>query len=490
MNVIEKNSDLIKVVALVLYAIILVYFTPAVVRDTGFLCLMPFIWRSKKDYIWIAFFLILVSYPGGLFNNHTSDARYRLPLFALSKGLSLSFENLFCIVLIAKSIRKRQIMRNFMKPFFTKQLYLILLIYIIEIIVTPFVGLGSNSLKDILNSAINLFYVFAVIILLAERESFIRFAKILFPFVFVAVVLQIYFVINQQAMGILIDPFMRQHAPIDSQTDPLLAVLRPVELSQLIVMTFGITLFFLYYKIQEIGKIYLIVVNVVSFFSLLLAATRTYLFACLVSYVIFYLISFTKLRTMAYISLVFVILGYVVASYTPFLTGQIQDSIFRFETLGEGLNGDLTFGGSAKRYDVRAPIVMEGFMKSTIIYGAGFGKLYDEYSDGHTGYINMLFEVGIFGLIAYLIVITRLLYQCFTIKVKDVNNDKILKVAVIPLVFLLILNFSNEFLSFNLPLEYIYQQIFVLLIIHFAYTNGNFYQQKRVLGSRNVIEHA
>lgn len=108
---------------------------------------------------------------------------------------------------------------------------------------------------------------------------------------------------------------------------------------------------------------------------------------------------FQAKRLLKYIALssVFILLLSPVFMQIPAIKTQIKLGTERLLTLGDVAKGDLTAGGTAIRFNKRAPRVIAAYENSNLLFGAGYSNYFYENSDAHIGHQTLLLQSGIFG---------------------------------------------------------------------------------------------
>ena len=61
------KRELIRFYSLLALTVFFVYYVPPIFNKAYFILLLAVFWKSKKDYFWFAFVLILINQAGGLF---------------------------------------------------------------------------------------------------------------------------------------------------------------------------------------------------------------------------------------------------------------------------------------------------------------------------------------------------------------------------------------------------------------------------------------
>lgn len=443
-------SEFIELLFYLIVAFILVYFIPVRLNRLLFLLVLPIVWYSKRDYFWIAFFFILLEMPGGLFSGGSKEDSFRLPIYSLAPGFSFTISELFILILFAKSLFIGSINRNFSPPFFRKELKLLLWLFIALILISPLSGMSMDSMSNVFKLSISLTLFYSVFRLINSEENFIKFLKIMFPFAFIALALQIYGLINGEQLIALVKPGVKVAQGSYNISGKQGTWIRPIEMGHAMFITFTGSLFLLISKRHNLAKQYLVFVNLISFLVILMSGTRSWFIAFCIGYLAFFFLAGKKTPILILNSLGIVIIVLLLIWGITVINSQVRNAFSRIATVEQVLGGDITGGGTISRYDVRAPRVMEGFFSSTIILGAGFSNHFYEYADGHVGYHNILLNAGIAGFVLIMYFIMKVLRKPFAIvkKYKSINRP-LIKTSIISLIIILVINTGTQTIGFT-----------------------------------------
>lgn len=464
----KEYRDFFELTFFVVLSAVLVYYTPSIVRDVGFLGMLILAWRSKKDYFWFAFFFILQDYPGGLFAGSSSDSIYRLPLYSFAPGVSLSVEQLYLVVMFIKLKQGNKILEKAKLPYFNNDLKLLLFLFIVLIIISPLMGFGFNSMRVTFRILLSLTLFYLIFQVLSDKNDFINFTRLLFPFAFFAIALQVYSLVNKSQLINIFDPYTILIQGEFNYSGVKGAWERPIELAMVLFFTFTASLFFLYYKKHDFRRGYLVAVNTISFISIMMTGTRTWFIAFLLAYFLFFIFSAKELANYIRYSLIAAPFLILIWFFVPTIGEQVENAWSRLITLESFAKGDLTAGGTAVRFDVRAPAVMKAFEESTIFLGTGFSDFHYENADYHVGYPNILLNTGIIGSFFFFYFIVKLLITSLKKHNPDFKVKDLAKISLIPLIILIIMNTGVQVIGFNGGSFSYYMQAFALFFISFA----------------------
>ena len=446
----QANSEFIQLCVLILSAAFVIYFIPAPISRILFLLLLPAIWFSKKDYFWLAFFFIIVDKPGGLFSGFLKVDQYRLPMYEVAAGVSFSITELFYILIFIKVLMKSEILSH-PPNFFKRELTALIGLFIFLILISFAIGISFNNIKILYRAIIELSLFYSFLRMINSKDNLFNFFSLLFPFAFIAVLLQLYSLINHQQLIALFKSGVISVGGMVEKNDQINTWIRPIELAHVLLICFTGTLFLISYKKHSFNKYYLLIVNFISFFGILITGTRSWVLAFIAGYIFFFAVTYKDTKELFRWVIVSSTLVVVLLVFSPVLQKQVVQIWSRLVTVEDLIKGDVTAHGTLLRLDVRAPRVVQGFESSTIFLGAGFSDHYFNYADGHVGYHNILLNTGIFGSIIFLFFILRLLMFPFGKAVRIItNNPAWLKITLLPLIILIIINSATQTIGFTL----------------------------------------
>jgi hypothetical protein len=448
----KRDKDFLELLLYLIFALVLVYFVPAPFNKIVFLGLLPLAWRTKRDYLWLVFFFIVEDIPGGLFSGGLVEDPYRLPIYTITPGISFTIRELYLLLLLIKVLFKPVYRQNVQKNYFSKELTLLSYYLIFLLFISALLGMTFDSYRNFYKLCISLTLFISVPAVLRNRDYFFRFFQILFPFAIFAILFQVYSLTFGQQLIAIFKPGVVTTQGVLSGSGGNEEWQRPIEMVHVLLVCFVGSLFFLNKWNRSFKSVYLVVINLLSFLGIFLTGTRSWFLALIIVYIYFFLTRINQISSgfikKALISSVLIFS----VSLIPVINNQITNAWNRISTLEKVAEGDITAGGTASRFDVRAPEVMEGFMSSTIIAGAGFSELYYQYQDGHVGYHNMLLNAGIAGMILFAFIIVKALYLPFNMsmfKYLPSQSKHELKASSLLLIALLVINTGTQMLGFT-----------------------------------------
>jgi len=192
-GVLPKPIEYVRLWVLFLATILVIYLLPQVFNYVFFLILFVLFARSNRDYLWLAYIILLNYPPFGFFTEGSREAAYRLPLFSFGAGLSFSAQMIFLFIGLVKAfLRKNKVESYFVNHYRLLLLYLALLAAIALIAYKPSIGVFVDGVKN----AFNLAFIFIIYKLIVTREDKYKFLFILLPAVFLILLDACYFLIT------------------------------------------------------------------------------------------------------------------------------------------------------------------------------------------------------------------------------------------------------------------------------------------------------
>jgi hypothetical protein len=448
----KRNRDFFEVLLYLIIAVVLVYYVPAPLNKILFLMVLPMAWRTKKDYLWLVFFFIVEDIPGGLFSGGLVGDPYRLPIYTILPGISFTIRELYLILLLVKALYKPVYKQNLQKNYFSKDLSLLGYYLIFLLVISTLLGMTFEGYRNFYKLCINLTLFISVPSVLRTRDIFFRFLKMLFPFAIIAIILQVYSLTFGQQLIAVFKPGVLTTQGVLFGSGNKEEWQRPIEMAHVLLVCFVGSLFFLSKRNNSFKPGYLVTINILSFLGIFLTGTRSWFLALAGVYLYYFMTKINQI-SIGFIKKIFVASAILIGiSFIPVINNQIGNAWSRLSTLEKVGEGDITAGGTSSRYNVRAPRVIEGFLASTIVVGAGFSKHYYQYQDGHVGYHNMLLNVGLAGMVLFAIIIVKALYFPYILsRVKNLPSQSKheLKESSLLLIAILIINTGTQTLGYT-----------------------------------------
>lgn len=435
-----NRYEILELVFYILIAFISVYFLPSIISKTLFLSSLILVWITKRDYFWFAFFFILANEPGGFFSGGLASDEHRLPIYTLGGGVSFTITELYLLIAFTKTYFNRTF-KN-LKPFvfFKKELIIIFFLFIFLVLISPLLGMSVTSLRDTYKVAIHLTLFRMIFYFFLQEKDLANFLRLLFPFVSVAIAMQIYGL----TIGMPPVELFKPGSVLNLYGDVTTEFRRPIEMAMLLLVTYGGVLYFKVSRTFYFNSSYLDLVLGASFLSILITGTRTWFVAFVIGY-IYYILFVKRIRiTKSSFSFFAAIIAFsIIMLNVATIENQLYNSWSRLITIGDLAEGDMTMGGTAVRYTDSAPAVLQAFSESTLLFGAAFSDLYYSHGNIHVGYHNILLNLGFIGTIIFVFILFKI------IRTVRKSNNKALKASLIPLLLLLIINSGVQVIGFG-----------------------------------------
>jgi len=386
-------TDLVFMILLFISSSYVVYFTSQSVSQVFFLALLLiFLLSSKKDYLWFAFFLVIMWTPGYLFSDFSALSTQRLPLYTFLRGWSFTPLELFLLFAFLKALRYGRRVH-----FALKRPLILILIYAGFLFFISFFLYGTNqdNLDYILKCFINTSIFVSFSLLVYTKEDIFRFFYLFLPIVFFIFFAQIYFVVTGIPFVNLFNPGYRTVVLLsESQVRPLSGGI------MILFLSYVSSLLLLRFQHRFKGKYFLLATVMVCYLSVFLSATRIWFI--MFSFILVCYVLFTNVRVAKYKYLFFVIvLGVILFLNVKPLKFGIEGAWNRISEVGgvvsEGIHEAQTLD---RRVSIRLPKVLEGIKQNWLI-GWGFSDTYFEYSDRHVGNFDTILQGGLIGFLLF-----------------------------------------------------------------------------------------
>lgn len=357
--------------------------------------LLLLFWRSEKNAFWFILVYFMLDPPGGLF---PPDINYGLPFI---KGLNLRFMELFTYVAFFKALKQKSRFNSmFYKPY-----QLLLLLTILLILYTLFLNTSVLSIIITLKWLFVWSLIYSISKLIYTYDEWLFLFRMAFIIVFIGFLSQLlHLALGHQPaylLGTNFSPLMDYGDVVLDYMNPdeyNLKAARPVSCISIMQLALVGAMFFLQYKKEQFPKVYLYLVIILSYLSILLTATRGWFIAF--SVVIFlYFALIQKIKRIAAIIILAVVLIPLLLE-VPIIKKQFQGSFKRLSTIESISKGDLSAGGTNARDEYSRDLI--NLWKESPLLGWGFTDIFKKYGNGHAGLANLLFSVGILGYIIFI----------------------------------------------------------------------------------------
>jgi len=390
--------DLIQLIFLVFLSICIINYTSFTMNQTYFLILLVLFFISKKNHIWFVFILLVLTRIGGFFDVEMGDSK-SLAYYRVAPGVVFHFFELFFFAALLKAIIKgEKKILIFRKP-------IKYIIYLIVIIALLSLGIGITIDDIIYHTRLLLVYTGLISIpyLLLKKEDYIKLVYLIFPFIFIILSDQLFYLFTKQSLGSFFSISSVANIEV-KDIDELLAPgrfeLRAANVSvPVIIISFFFSQFFILQQKSTKYKSFLYFVLFASLIVVLLSATRYLMGIIFFSFIISVLFILKVKRQIILYSFSGILLFVMLYFVHPRFKLAIDQDFERFMTVKElseeGIT-DETVNGRV----TRVKNVLAGFKKSPVL-GMGFSSDYFKYFDFHAGNFNMLLQVGIVGFLFF-----------------------------------------------------------------------------------------
>lgn len=432
----KSYRDILQLYLIFVIIILSVYKAPQVVSVGLQTIILVTFYRSKKDYLWLALLFILESYPGALFSRYTQDLQHTISLYQALSGQALYFWMVFIVVAAIKAFKNK---KNY-KLFYGNNI-LALIAYLIIL----FLIFRIYKLTAVTRALLPWLFLFIIPRLIRKDKDYAGFFNLVFSFVFLVILTQTIFIITGKEIAAFLGG-----SQIILHTEELENVARPVNGIFIPYLALFGSIFYITYKKNFFNLNYLHLILILSLFSILVTATRSWMISTLFIFFgyLFFILK-NPAKTFSRIILPALIVFSLIVSI-PFIKQQIQLAIVRYETLELLIEGDITVGGTVTRFSERSPRVMKKFYESPVI-GWGFGTEAAKFSDGHIGNQNLLMHTGIIGYLLFASLWFYFSWKLFVVN-KTLNNRNPYKktplLFIIFLIAILIINISAQWFGY------------------------------------------
>lgn len=393
LNIWSKDNN--RMMLLLFISIIAVYYLPFRLNQLIFLVFLFIAYRSKKDYFWIAFFFILLDAPGRLFQGGALTDLHRTPFYPIIPGVSLSFNDLFILMYLFKTIHIKRKYRFIFKNDFMFLLFFTMFVLIYSLII----GMSAGNMISTCRILMSWSFIYIFLKLLIKEFDFDRLNRLLFPIVFLALASQMYSYLTGNYLGRFLKGFTFKTSLLLLTPDSGEAA-RAADSSIILLYCFTMALFYLFSKRPVFPRRYLYFIIVTCMFSVFLSATRGWIIAYIFFFFMVFITSNKSKNIKQFISIgVLATLVIVLFSFLfPLIKVQMQRVTERVGTVIALAEGDITAGGTLVRLSRRVPLIMKEIKERPII-GWGFSNRYFKHADNHIGHHSIVLNVGIIGYI-------------------------------------------------------------------------------------------
>lgn len=394
----ENNSyrEIFLFVLLFITTVLVVYKTNTALVNIYFLFMVFISYNSKKDYFWIAFFILIYSYPGRIFYGNSQWLNHRLPLYNIFSGVSLGLDDIFPMMLFIKTIIKKKLVM------YNNKYILVFTIIIIGAFVVSFLwGVSVNNIISSIRHFIVMLIYFPIVHLIRVKEvpKFIRLLSII---VILALIFTIMFYFLGMSVGSYISGQSLERLSWGTELQEIdsfstgVSIIRYIDSINILFTLFTVSLYLVLSKTKLININYLLFIFLSSIFIVILSGTRGWTLGFLL--VLFLSIIKLKIKKGLINKVVMVLLGLflILVIFEP-LRIQTRNAIIRISTISSITSGDITAGGTDARTEVGIKFFEKGIESPFV--GFGISDIGQEYFNSDIGMPSLFIQVGFIGLI-------------------------------------------------------------------------------------------
>lgn len=433
----EVIKDMFITSGLFFIAFLLVFYSPSKVRDVCFLGILYAFWKTKRNYIFFAFFFIIVNTPAYFFDIFTLEAKYRLPIYTLVSGMSFNVIDLFVVLALLKCIVHHK------SKFKFHVVQSLIPFLIVALILGFFAALWyGTTVSGFFNHIRAFFYItliFSFSILVNNKFELVKFGYSLFPFLLLVIIDQIYVALTGKLIIAFFDPLYENAVLLNTISGSI----RPAITAVLLVFYSFLFGFLLNRnKHLEIFSGISLLFITISFLAVIISATRIWITIYLLVFFIYLLFNKKLIKTAILVPyaglLIFALL--IALNLTDYFIENIWSRYYSFvESLFS--NNITSYDTFASRVDYSVPRILKAIQFSPII-GVGFSDYLAKYYDPDLGGLNIVMTFGVVGtivfLICYYLIIKKIIFH------SKISSDNL----SIDMLKTYLIGFSGMFLGF------------------------------------------
>lgn len=410
-------------------SVVVVYYMPSIAKYPYFISLLFLAYFSKKDYWWLAFFVILFAQIGGLFPETArfEGAYQRIPVYGINP-IRLPFYDLIVLMYFIKAYKRKSVRNVFQKPLVLIAIYIgILYIY------SFFLGMSVDNHIRSIRAIMQFSLIYSLPKILNEKEHIYKLFSLLFFSIYIILLVTIIEIFTGFRLGSISGETFKFGVNAEH--------IRIFNSPFLLLLCYIIALFFFNSKENRVfKKNQLISIIIICFTLIVLTATRGWFIAFSVIIIISLVIYNYNLGKFTLYAIPFIIILVISINFIPQVSTVVQSVTSRLSTIEYLADGDLTAGGTLSRLTERMPRMLTKVKENPII-GFGFSKEFYEYSDNHVGPVHQLLQMGLIGIVLYLFLFYKIFIK--TKKAVYITGDKGLYVFTIGIIGLMVIHFTS-----------------------------------------------
>ena len=439
-----KQSALVKIVLIILSGAVLVYgFDSQISRTLFYLLVIIWFYFTKDNVLGIAVLFILTINPWGLFYYKPNNW-----IVQVTSTVGISYASVFPVIIFLKFYSNKLLRAGFLKDKF-KPFYFAFAFYYIFLLGWGLVfGHSAASLFDTVLSVSGSLLFFILPVIFSGNQVF-RFNELILYFNLIHTIVAVIDILTGGSVTQLLI-FGREASTAAAWTDEIIRLTGGIVIA---LYAFVTSLYYLASRRQGFKPGFLWLSVILSFYYIVNSATRGWMIAAffiLLFFIIFYFRRVFRAKG-TLISLLFLIMLSVIL-----LTGRLESNFraafVRLATVEEVAKGDLTAGGTARRFDERGPRALTRFSESPV-FGFGFSSVTSQYFDGHVGNHSLLLMGGVTGFAIIWITTLSMIIYILRLELRK-NQYKGIFVYGIALTSLLIIHSTSRMMfSFSFPVD-------------------------------------
>ena len=149
-------------------------------------------------------------------------------------------------------------------------------------------------MSNVFKLSLSLTLLYSLFYLINSEDQLVKFLKIMFPFAFVALALQIYVLVNGEQLISIVKPGVTNVHGSYNISGGEDVWIRPIEMAHAMLITFTGSLFLLISKPHNLNRQYLVLVNLISFLVILMSGTRSWVISFCLGYITFFFLAGRK----------------------------------------------------------------------------------------------------------------------------------------------------------------------------------------------------
>ncbi len=409
----------IKFLLTFIITILVVYKTNIIITNIYFGLILLISYKSKKDYFWLALFILIYSFPGRLFYGTGVNLTKRLPIYSIISSISFSFDDFFPIIYIIKCNIKKKI-NPLKNKFFIGLIVYFGFVLTYSIIIGSNVGTIINSLRHII-----IMLIYFPIVNLIEKKHIKLFLSLILLLSIISLIFTTFFFARGESFGsymygVNIDRKSALHElqEIDQFSDT--GVVRYIDSINILFTIFVVSWYLILSKSTLVHKQLIFIAFFSSFLVVLLSATRGWMLGFTLLILLTFLFNRIRSHIIAKSFFVFSFLLIISLSFNP-IKIQINNALIRFSSLKLILQGDTTAGGTNRRINMGNIFIEKGL--ESPLFGFGISKEGEKYFYSDVGMQSLFVQVGIIGLGFFMFWAIRYLIALKSIVIKEHNTN-------------------------------------------------------------------